>query len=211
MRASRIEDAQDSFPLYDVVPFPASGRITGYFEKHSADLHPLGPHEVISWDTPVLDLPGLLSTRRFYFVNRANRVIGYVHFSDLNKAPSRAPFYALLEAAETSLSARISDRLKEAEIKAVCSPRRFKGIQARLKKQRRSNIDLGWLGALSFGEILRLARRFHTVKLDDEELDLQTNFRNRIAHTNLRLIDTYSDIRRLSKVGNLLQAITKSA
>jgi hypothetical protein len=211
VRASSIEDAQQLFRDFDVVPSPARGPIRGYFEKSSRAHHELRPELLISADTPLLELPGLLSARPFYFVNRMNRVVGYVHYSDLNRPPARAPFFALLEAAETSLSRAIDGVISDSDVHAISSPAEFRGLQHRLRQRRAQNLDLGWLAVLSFGQILRISRRHGVIHLDDNDLRLLKEFRNRIAHTNLRLIEANADIRRLSRAKTILQSIAKSA
>jgi len=211
VRASHLKDAIPSFADFDIVPAPARGRVSGYFEKSSRRHQLLSAETIISSDTPLIELPGLLSSRPFYFVNSGNNIVGYIHYSDLNKAPIRAPFFALLEAAEVSVSIRIRDRIATEDIKAMSTPGRYRALKGRLERRSTQNLDLGWLAVLKFGEILRLARRYRALNLDDEDLGLLVEFRNRIAHTNLRLIENYNEIRKLSKVEALLRRITKSA
>src|SRR5438309_12006168 len=83
-RADSLEHATKLFHEYDVVPFPRSGGIQGFFHKDNGEANPLQPAHLLSDATDVLDLPGLLSIRPFYFIISANRITGYVHYSDLN-------------------------------------------------------------------------------------------------------------------------------
>jgi len=209
-RASSIEDARILFAQYDIVPAPTSGRVTGYFDKSTNSRHDLMPEVLISSGTPILDLPGLLSLRPFFFVIKANAIAGYIHYSDLNRPPARAPFYAQLEAVENVISRRMAGVVADADVKAITSPSRYSQLKRHLDRRRSQNLDLGWTAVLSLGELLRLARRYHTLKLEDEDLALVTRFRNRVAHASLRLIEKHSEVRELSKVSALLDMIVRS-
>src|SRR6266550_2398466 len=102
-RADLIGHAQKLFHEYDVVPFPRSGEIKGFFSRGSSETSELKPGHLLSDATDVLELPRLLTAQPFYFVISANRITGYVHYSDLNKYVVAIPFFALFRTAERLL------------------------------------------------------------------------------------------------------------
>ena len=90
-RADRLEDAIPLLEEYDVVPYPKTGRIKGFFRRKTDELIDLRMEFIISDGTSLLDMPGLLDKMPFYFIIAGNNVTGYVHYSDLNKPVMKIP------------------------------------------------------------------------------------------------------------------------
>src|SRR5262249_12818495 len=83
-------------------------------------------------------------------------------------------------------------------------------VKALLRKKRArsaANVDLGWTGIFSFAEILKLARRFGAIHETDEEIEQLRKLRNKIAHSDNEIVDTYSDVQILSRAKECLESI----
>jgi hypothetical protein len=72
---------------YDYTASPKTSRITTYYKRGEPKGHPLRQEDLLSDGTGLLDLLDLLAARDFFFVLSANRICGFVHFSDLNDEP----------------------------------------------------------------------------------------------------------------------------
>ena len=72
---------------YDYTASPKTSRITIYYKRGEPKGHPLRQEDLLSDGTGLLDLLDLLAARDFFFVLSANRICGFVHFSDLNDEP----------------------------------------------------------------------------------------------------------------------------
>jgi hypothetical protein len=206
-RADALENAQKLFPEYDVVPYPRRDRIEGFFRRSSDQITSLRVHHLVSADTSILDIPNLLIQSGFYFVVAMNAVVGYVHFSDLNKVITKVPFFVAFQAAERRLWDKIEGRISEEDLHEV-----FDGGAKRLiderRKAARGNVDLGWTGILTFPSILRLARHYGAIDLPDDEIRLLKDTRNKIAHSNRLLVAQYEDVASLAKAYSAVQQLT---
>jgi len=134
-RADHNDDAQKLFHEYDVVPFPRSGEIKGFFSRGSSQTSDLRPEHLLSDATDVLELPRLLAAQPFYFVISGNRITGYVHYSDLNKYVVAIPFFALFRTAERLLWEKIQSRVSEEDLGKCSLKKRVKYSFGKGKKQ----------------------------------------------------------------------------
>ncbi len=112
-RADTIDQAEQLFNEYDVVPYPRSGEINGFFERRNSDITPIETSLLLSEGTSVFQFLELLNQSKFYFVISGNRIIGYIHFSDFNRSITKIPFFAILQTFEKGLWGRIQDRIPE--------------------------------------------------------------------------------------------------
>jgi hypothetical protein len=96
-RADTLGNAEPLFHEYDVVPYPRKGLIQGFFKRVSEQLHNIEPRHIVSEGTSLFDLPQLFCEGLFYFVIAGNRIVGYVHYSDLNKPVVKVPFFAMFQ------------------------------------------------------------------------------------------------------------------
>jgi hypothetical protein len=208
-RADSIEDATQLFNEYDVVPYPKTGRIEGFFKRNSNELIKLQTDHLISNATSLLDMPKLLYQASFYFVISAHTIAGYVHYSDLNKPTMKIPLFLLFHAMENSVWARIKDQITEDIVRKV-----FQGsAQDYIKKRdraKKSNVDIGWMGIFTLPSILRLAKYFQTLDLSDDQIKLLGNNRNNVAHADKNLVNSHADTAQLVKAVKLCQSILKS-
>jgi hypothetical protein len=95
---------------YDMLPVITDGAILGYVERESLGAgrcgaweRRLGPPDLVSDATPVLDLLPILRDRQRVFVLRGNRVAGVASRSDLQKAPVRMLLFTLVTLLEMHL------------------------------------------------------------------------------------------------------------
>jgi hypothetical protein len=128
---------------------------------------------------------------RFYFLLSADQIVGYVHLSDLNKADAKTAFFALFQAVERRIWERIGDRIRATDLHPALPDAKPKTIKDYIAKQRRdekNNVDVGWATVFDFHEILKLARYYRLVALDDGEIKLLNEMRNRTAHSSRTLL-----------------------
>jgi len=205
-RADALEDAQYLFNEYDVVPHPRKGEIKGFFRRGSSKVNQIETSILVSHGTSILDLPKLLSRAQFYFVILANRIVGYIHYSDLNKPATKIPFFAVIQAAERSLWEQIMYRISEEDL-----PRVFdKEVNRFAKKKednKKRNVDIGWTGIFTFPNILKLARFYGLTHLSDDEIKLLKETRNKIAHSDRNLITHYGDVQALVDAQDLCRSL----
>lgn len=196
-RATTEEEAKAYYGDYDVVPFPKTGIINGYFSKYHIGPNDIEKSVLIGGGTSILDLIELFSQRNFYFVLHANEVAGFIHYSDLNQPYVRIPLYGIMQIVETTSWNKINDLIDEKDIKDVVT-RSFDRLLSTKKKNERNNVGQGWIGVLNLPEILRLARLYRKNKLSDTEIEDIRLVRNKLAHPHGNLVDKKEDISALA-------------
>lgn len=209
-RADALEDAQYLFNEYDVVPHPRKGEIKGFFRRGSSKINQIETSILVSHGTSILDLPKLLSQAQFYFVISANRIVGYIHYSDLNKPVTKIPFFAVFQTVERGLWEQIMYRISEEDL-----PRVFKEIEVnrfakKKEDNRKRNVDIGWTGIFTFPYILKLARFYGLTHLRDDEIKLLKETRNKIVHSDQNLITQYGDVQALVDAQDLCRTLIES-
>jgi hypothetical protein len=205
-RADTLEDARHLFKAYDVVPYPRQREIEGFFRSDSDDVFPIEIENLISGGTPLLEVPELVSQRRFYFVMSTHTIDGYVHYSDLNKTIAKIPFFAMFQSVERQLWDRFSHRITDDDVREL-----FRGeAEGFITKQKQNvarNVDLEWTGVFSFPRILRMARFYGLIHLTNDEIELLRVTRNKVAHSDHNLVDTFGDVVELAKSADLFWSL----
>jgi hypothetical protein len=202
-RAATGTDARPWFSKFDVVPYPVSGEIRGYFQKGSRAYRALTQSDLVSDSTSLLNLPQLLSRRKFFFVLSQDVITGYVHYSDLNRTVAKLPFFALFEDLETQLWDRINSATTPHDIEAVFAPNRAKGLLREQRIRERADTDIGWTGLLSFADILALAKHHGLIALTATEQRILVSKRNAVAHPDHPLVAHYLEVKQLLNVRDL--------
>lgn len=206
-RADTLEEARNLFHEFDVVPFPRRGRLEGFFKRDSDDVIPLEVDHLLSSDTDVLQIPKLLGNQPFYFVVSINSVIGYIHYSDLNKVITKVPFFVMFQGAERRLWDRIEHRISESDLYKVFEENAAKGFLARRDEASQGNVDLSWIGVFTFPSVLRLARYYGLIDLPDHDIGLLRETRNNVAHSDKLLVTRYDDVVSLAEAYDLIKEI----
>ncbi len=199
------------FDLYQDYDYTASltrGQITAYYKRGEPEGFDLGQEDLLSDGTSLLDLLDLMANREFFFVLSANKICGFVHFSDLNHELVKLPLFVLLAAVESRLWSHFKEGLTEGDVEFVMAPDRFDEVKQRREKARKKNVDRGWEGLLYFREILELARNRGLIEVPTEDRKLLNNTRNRVAHHNRLLVERHEDVRKLAKVWTLCRELT---
>lgn len=204
-RATSIEEARPLFGVYDVVPYPKRGKIEGFFKRDSDELSYLKSDCLVSDTTSLLKMPQLLDEPPFRFVISADKIVGYVHYSDLNKPAMKVPLLVLIQAMEKKLWDKIEKKITEPIVREV-----FQGNAQRLiKKQKaaiKGNVNIGWIGVFTLPDILRLANRFGATGLSSDQIESLRLTRNNVSHADKNLLDKYSDVSKLVEVIKLCQS-----
>jgi hypothetical protein len=193
---------------YDYTASPKTGRITTYYKRDELKGQPLRQEDLLSDGTGLLDLLDLLTARDFFFVLSANRICGFVHFSDLNDELVKLPLFVLLAAAERRLWHRVREGLTEAELEDALVPERLEQVLERFEEAKEQRADRDLEGLLFFGEILKLARnRGLLPQVSSDDRGRLNDIRNRVAHHDRLLIEKHKDVRKLAKIRDLCREL----
>jgi hypothetical protein len=193
---------------YDYTASPKTGRITTYYKRDELKGQPLRQEDLLSDGTGLLDLLDLLTVRDFFFVLSANRICGFVHFSDLNDELVKLPLFVLLAAAERRLWHRVREGLTEAELEDALVPERLEQVLERFEEAKEQRADRDLEGLLFFGEILKLAKnRGLLPQVSSDDRGRLNDIRNRVAHHDRLLIEKHKDVRKLAKIRDLCREL----
>ena len=206
-RADTLGNAEPLFHEYDVVPYPRKGLIQGFFKRGSGQLHNIEPRYIVSEGTSLFDLPQLFCENLFYFVISGNRLIGYVHYSDLNKPVVKIPFFAMFQAVERRLWDNFKHKISEDVLRKVFEPNEVDAFIRRKRRAERDNVDLGWVGVFSFPYILRLARFYGLTDMSDEDMKLLKEVRNKVAHSDHYLVKDEKDVQVLAEAHGMFLSL----
>ena len=209
-RANTGADAQPWFSTFDVVPYPASEEIHGYFQKGRRQYHALTQSDMVSDSTSLLSLPQLLSTRKFYFVLSQDTITGYVHYSDLNRTVAKLPFFALFQDLEARLWDHINSVTQSHDVEAVFKRDRAKNLLNKRHTRERADTDIGWTGLFSFADILTLAKHHGLIVLTETEHSTLVSKRNAVAHPDRPLVAHYLAVKQLLNVRDLCARIVSA-
>lgn len=182
---------------FDVIPIYKNGEIVKYLERGQTNARFVTVTDTISDGTSIFSVIDILHQRRFGFVLGGNRVVGYIHFSDLNNSVVKIPFYVMFEALEYALTQRIQSLITEELLSKVLDPDRCDRVKKQMEARKKTKSDFGWTSLLYFGEILSFARHIGVIQPTDDEISILSNIRNRVDHATDPLINNYSGIVRL--------------
>jgi CBS domain-containing protein len=128
---------------YEMLPVVTDGVILGYVERQTLTDGPcaaserrLGPTDLVSDSTPVLDLFPILAQRPRVFVLQGNRVTGVVSRSDLQKPPIRMLLFSLVTFLEMHLQRLVTALYPDADWQRHLSRSRVR-LAERLYAERR--------------------------------------------------------------------------
>lgn len=183
---------------FDIIPICKNGEILRYMQRGSAVGKVIVITEAIAETTPLLDLVDVLVTRPFCFIQSNNRVIGYVHFSDLNNSLVKYPFEMLAEALGRQILGFFETQLNEDTLTKIVGTKRWTAIQERAALDRRNRSDLGLANYLTFGEILMAAKHFNLVEISGAEMETIKPLRALAEHTTEILIPDYQAVKNLA-------------
>ena len=206
-RADDLKNAQLLFADFDVIPYPEEGEIKGYFHRDNSNIQKIETDIIVSNGTNIFELLTFFDKDKFCFVLSANKIVGYVHYSDLNKHSTKIPLFVLFESTERILWQQFKHRIKEKDLFKIFKEKEVKKFLKKREKNISKNVDIGWVGVFTFPYILRLANHYGLIKVPDKEIKLLKEIRNKIAHSDRNLIDSYSDIKQLLKALDLCVSI----
>jgi hypothetical protein len=208
-RAASSEEARPLFSKYDVVPFPKVGKIEGFFRPSLDTQSDLKSDYLISDTTSLLNMPQLLDQAPFRFVISADKIAGYVHYSDLNKPTMKVPLFVLFQAMEKKLWDKIEKKIDEPIVREVFQ----NSAQRLINKQnaaQKANVDIGWTGVFTLPDILRLANNFNATHLSNDQIESLRLTRNDVAHPDRNILGKHRDVSKLVEVIKLCQSVLKS-
>ncbi len=209
-KADDIENANNLFNVYDVVPSPKKGNIKGYFYLKDKKFYELRMDLIVSQNTSILKLSNILSQKNFCFVIADCVIIGYIHYSDLNKAVTKIPLFGIFQTAERKLWDRINNKINEIDLLKIFDTNAVQNFIKKKEYNRRRNIDIDWNGIFTFPYILKLARFYGATDLTDPEIKLLKETRNKLAHSDRNLVNSLKEVQKLSDAIDLCQSITQN-
>jgi hypothetical protein len=213
--AGRFTDARDAMVVggFEIVPAKQGDLITAYW--HTTPAGSISKRKV---DFPRVvsdgcDIPALvpvLAERRYVFVVGGDRVVGYIHFSDLNRPQVKVPFFVLFEALERLLVERLRACLTPESLR-VALPRRAKRLLEQYAERQAAGADHSLATVLSFTEVLRAARSLGQLVIEDDGIELLSTFRNLVAHAGKDLVRDHEDVKRLAACQTLVRQLLGTA
>jgi len=208
-RGGSIEEVRPLFSTYDVVPYPKRGNVEGFFQLGLDKLSYLKPDNLISDTTSLLNMPQLLNQAPFRFVISADKIAGYVHYSDLNKPAMKVPIFVLIQAMEKKLWDKFEMKITERIVREVF-PDSAPSFITKRDKAIKGNVDIGWTGVFTLPYILRLANHFKATYLSNDQIKSLRLTRNNVSHAGGYLISKQRDVSKLVEVIKFCQAELKS-
>ena len=162
---------------------------------------------MVSDSTPLLSLPQLLSTRKFYFVLSQDTITGYVHYSDLNRTVAKLPFFALFQDIEARLWDHINSVTQSNDLEAALNRDRAKNLLKKRRSRERAGTDIGWTGLFFFGDILTLAKHHGLIVLTEIEHRTLVTKRNAVVHPDRPLVAHHRAVKQLLDVRDLCERL----
>ena len=185
-------------PDFNVIPIPCEGKLTSYFERDTRRTTTIAVNDLISGGTSLLDLVEFLEEREFAFVLNHRHIDGYVHFSDLNHNLVKLAFYVILEAVERLALDSLQPADGSEYLSRNLDPQRFQQIQGQYKRDGDAARSL--FNYLNIADILRLAVKEGSIRLDESAIKDMKNVRDRAAHVLENLVDDYNGVQKLANV-----------
>ena len=191
----------ERYPDFDVIPIPKTGTIKAYVSRENSKKYFISSGDLMSDGTSLLELPGLLKERQFYFVLSGTTICGFIHFSDLNKSQMKLPLFVLLEAVERRLWAALKNSGKsiESDLVKVLDPQRAEGLKKKWDKAKKNDVNAEWAGLLNFGEIILFGVHYGLTDLASDKRLLLTKIRNRVVHSDKLLVEKHKDTQELEQ------------
>jgi len=190
---------------YDVIPVTENGHITRVLCTASGQTEPLTSTWLVSRDTNIPDLLGLLlqTQRPGLLVFYRQDVIGIVTPADLNKLAARFYLYGLLGDIEMALSERVRTVVQDdTEIIALLSENRQAGVQSALADLKQANLDVDVVQLLTLADLfnviekhvaLRESLGFASKSQAEKAFSGLNDLRNQTMHTNRTILTQFPE------------------
>lgn len=203
------EQKLETHPKFDVIPIRQADRLVWFLERGESKPRTIQVQHVIGPETPITDLVDSLCDQKFVFVIERHEVVGLIHFSDLNDPVVKLPYFVLLEGVERQVADSVRSLVqKESLPQFIRDPNRVSQIMAKMNKLRANDADRDWVTVLYFREILEAACHLDKLSLKVPEIEDLSAVRTRVAHAATEeLVETHSDVQRLTNVGRLCSSI----
>jgi hypothetical protein len=211
-----LADTLQAFPQYDVIPIlnPGYG-IYDYYDRDHGETKEISLRDALPDTTSILDCLETLQARKFSFVTRQGWVVGFIHFSDLNRPVAKMPFRILMATWEYRLGEKIRTnlpKLSQDEIIELVGQERWEQIETRISALQEDHADLDWISYLDFPELNRISRHLIDGKLislsrsapaDSPDLVAEMYDRLYNAPTAAAMVARFGDLDRLIRFRDL--------
>ncbi|HEY5123829.1 MAG TPA: hypothetical protein VIK14_08860 [Ignavibacteria bacterium] len=174
---------------FSIIPRKNSRNIIKkYFDIQSEEEKNISYEDIISSDTPINDLIELFKDKKCFFVLGSNKIIGLVHFTDLNNPIVKLFIYLLIERIEWSIYYKIN-KMEESDLLNKLRPSLAKKANERKKRDRTNDMDNKWFGVFKFKELIKIAVAMNLITIKPDIVGKMNDMRNKIAHTQKFIID----------------------
>jgi len=223
---SRILGVMDT-KNYDIMPVKEDDRFIGYIERSLLEkMKQIGlAMQVIKFDiivssnTSIDKVINLFQKSRFFFVNRANDLVGLVTYADLDKIPVRIWLFILISKFEILLLQLIKKFYKKSLWLNELTPLRRRKITDLLNEKRKHDIDVSLEDCLNLGDLIELLERdgglrsfvgYETRNSCSQEMSGLDHLRNNVVHPSNSLVNSYDGVKKLNeRIGRLQQAMKR--
>jgi len=201
---------------YDIIPVKKNGKFIGYVERNllskTREIEPairqITLDVVVSSDTHVHEMIDLFQKSRFFFVNKANELVGLVTYADLDKIPIRVWLFILICKFEFALLQLIKNFYKGSSWLEKFTPERREKITKLFNEKRKQDIDISLEDCLNLGEMIELLEcddklrslaGYDTRSSCKSECSGLETLRNNVMHPSSSSLKNYDGVMKLSK------------
>lgn len=174
---------------FDVIPIVRRGTIKKYWDQEAAQILPISNRHRTRHDASVEDVLPRLNDHLIQFVYYRSEVVGLVDLSDLNKPLGRLPWLHPMLECEQYIVTKADKNFKDEEIFAVLTKDAKESIRKRKEKARGEDLVIPLLAFAYFPEVLNAAVRLGIVHINENEIELLSDIRNKLVHPGRNLIE----------------------
>jgi hypothetical protein len=210
---------------YDIMPIQRNAKFIGYVERNSLDkttpvervLQQINLDVVVSANTYIHEMIRLFQRSKFFFINRANDLIGLVTYADLNKIPVRVWIYILINKLEYVLLQLIKSYYPDSSWMNELTDDRQKKITDRFNDKKKEDVETSLEDCLNLSDMIDLVERdrklrslmgFTSKKTSKKQFSGLNTLRNRTMHPSTSLITNYDSVKTLNQRIERLQHAT---
>lgn len=173
---------------YSIIPKISNNKIRKYYDVRAKKLKDIEYGEIISSDTSILELIDLFQAHKYLFIIGKQKIIGMVHYSDLNNPIVKLILYLLIENIERLIYQRLNC-LTEKEILSYISESIKTKVLKRKDNLTKFDLENKWFGTFGFNELLKIAAKLEMIEIRSDIIGTMKIVRDKVAHTHRTLID----------------------
>lgn len=211
---------------YDIMPVKENNKFIGYvvrdllmeMKQIETAMQEIELDLVVSTDTRAHEMIELFQKSKFFFVNRANDLVGLVTYADLDKIPVRVWFFILISRFESLLLQLIKSFYEKKSWLNKLTTKRRKKITDLLNEKRKHDIDISPEDCLNLGDMIELLGRdkelrsfvgYPSRKSCENECSGLADLRNKVMHPSVSLVRSFDRAKELGDRKDKIQQAIK--